>query len=119
MKLELCTNTEALRGWCGLDWSGIEEGDYTANEAANDFACSVWDSLADAGYGVDRAIGQRNTCHGWNGAKTYRWKRGPVASFEMPTAEQEAEITDIVDRCNAVVAKAWAASHEDYEDSDE
>jgi hypothetical protein len=116
MKLELCTNTEALRGWCGLDWSGIEEGD----EAADLFAGEVWNSLESAGYDVEHAKGQRNTCHGWNGANVYRWKRGPVASFEIPTAEQEAEITDIVEKCNAAAAKAWSGeNHEDYEDCDE
>ena len=115
MKLELCTNNEAIRDWCGLDWEGIEEGDYAANQAAEQFASAVWNALESAGYDVEHAKGQRSTCHGWNGANMFRWRSGPVGSFDVPTAEQAEEIRDIIDRCNAAAAHDWRAVREDDE----
>jgi len=109
MKLELCTNNEAIRGWCGLDWS-----DYAAQMAAEDFTAALWDVLEAAGYDVDRAKGQRATCHGWNGANTFRWKSGPVGSFEVPTEAQKTEIAMIVENCHAAASGTW---REDYEEA--
>jgi len=114
MKLELCTNNEAIRDWCGLDWEGIEEGDYAANEASEQFTAAAWEALEAAGYEVERAKGQRSTCHGWNGANTFRWKRGPLGSFEVPTEQQQEEIATIVENCNAAARGTWM---EDYEDA--
>jgi hypothetical protein len=116
MKLELCTHNEALREWCGLNWEGIEESDYAAREAAEQFSEAVWNALESAGYEVRNAKGQRNTCHGWNGANTFRWRTGPVGSFEQPTIVEEREIRDIIDRCNAAAVAAWIAE-KDYEEA--
>ena len=119
MKLELCTNNEAIRGWCGLDWDGIETDDYAANQAADEFVNGLWRSLEDAGYEVEGAKGQRSTCHGWNGANTFRWARGPVGSFEVPTETQAAEIADIVERCNAAARGTWLDDETEEAECDE
>jgi hypothetical protein len=113
MKLELCTNNEAIQGWCGLDWSDFDGNDYAVQMAAEDFTAALWESLEAAGYEVERAKGQRATCHGWNGANTFRWKSGPLGSFEIPTEAQKTEIATIVENCHAAAIGTW---QEDYEE---
>ena len=105
LKLELCPNTEALRDWCGLDWSGVEQG--YEDEACEQFVTEVWNTLESIGFEVVRAKGQRTTCHGWHGANTFAWKSGPIGTFGNPQAADKQTIEQIIDRVNESVRHEW------------
>jgi hypothetical protein len=120
MKLELCTNTEWLQNhW--LDLSGVSESNH--EDAANEAYRVLDRALEDAGYETIRAQGQRVMFHGWNGANTFRWKYGPVGTFEALTIEQRDAIAEIVGDVEVAILEQFKRSPQeelqDAEDLDE
>lgn len=105
--LEICSNTEWLRDNCGVDLDGIC-GEWE-NEAADDFGRRLTFDLANLGYCVERAAGQRATCHGWNGANLFKHKLGPVGTFDDLTPEQLAEIEAAVSASATAAATCYSA----------
>jgi len=109
MKLEICTNSRAILGWCGLD-DGF--GSHAARAASREFVSGAQRSLGNAGYKVSR-VKQRRNARVKSGACS-RWSCGPVGSVEIPTEQQAAEITSILERC---IQQAVMPSQEDVERS--
>lgn len=108
--IEVCESVEALREYCGLDFSSVEDG--REDDAAEDFRSRLHVALEDAGYETKRASGQRSLCHGWNGANTFRIKRGPCGTFANLSTNEIEEITAIIDRTEAETVAAWQSGDE-------
>lgn len=106
--LEVCTNNEAIREYCGLSFGYIEDG--MEREAADFFCDELMGRLQAAGYEVTRAAGHRSLCHGWNGANTFTHKAGAVGTFDTLTAEQESEIDRLQDEAAEAMQAAFAAA---------
>jgi len=104
--LELCSNTEWMREYSGLNLDAI---DYAfADEAAVHLREQIWDRLDGNGFRVEPSRGQRSLCHGWNGANTFTHKLGPIGTFDDLTADQEAAIYSAIEDAIKATETAYA-----------
>lgn len=87
MTIELCRNSE----W----WRVFGPFDEAANDGLVDAAvCKVIDELDAAGVEWVYARGQRSTCHGWNGAKTFARLVGGIGGGESISDDEWAVAED-------------------------
>lgn len=105
--LEVCSNVEWLRENAGLNLDRIADG--MEDDAARKLGSEICSRLEDAGYKTCSAKGQRTMFHGWNGANTFTCKLGPVGTFDDLTAEQEAEIFELISAAQDSIERAFAS----------
>ena len=108
--LEVSTNVEWIRLYSCADFDDVDEMDEDA--AAATFSDALFVALEDAGFETGHTPAPRITCHGWNGANTFRHKRGPVGTFDELTADQVDAIDSAYFDAADVMAAKWAKLHE-------
>ncbi len=103
--LEFNTNNEWLVAFSSVDFSEIPERD--REKAADQFTFDLSRNLADKGFNVERARGQRSTCYGWNGFRTFKHKLGPVGTFDDLTEEQINQIWEAIYEAQSTMIADW------------
>ena len=109
-KLEIATNTEWLSDCSFVDFEDVE--DCYEDEAADCYINHVHDLLEDAGFETVCAKGQRKTCHGWNGANTFKTKIGPVGTFEDLTKDEIETIYEKLGQAERKMLLDWRDNNE-------
>lgn len=103
---EICTNHEALREYCGLDFSELNDG-VPGDTPYGTFLTELRHLLEDLGYETIHAKGQRSLCHGWNGANTFKHKIGPVGTFDELSAEDLMTVYNVIDVAMDTTLSTW------------
>ena len=89
MTLEICTNHE----W----WLMFSTcGDATDPDAVGELIRQLTKALERAGHSVLNAKGQRQTCHGWNGANVFRRKCNGIGTFDEVTNDEWGDVLDVL-----------------------
>ena len=104
--IEVCTNIEWLREYGGPDLDCVPED--TKDDACCEYICELMRRLEDEGYVAVHARGQRRLCHGWNGCNTFRWKCGPLGTFDELTDQQKLQLIDIENAVETAVRQKFA-----------
>lgn len=102
-RVEVCTCVEWVRD-NDLDHDGIDENDL--DEATNTYISAVMTGLADKGFEVVSAKGQRKFFHGWNGAH-FTERFGCVASWNPLTDEQREIIVAVRISAQKQTTEIW------------
>ena len=103
--IEINSSNEWLEVFSGLDFEGVDESD--TDEAAKCFTNHLHELLAEVGFATAPAKGQRITCHGWNGANTFRTKIGPCGTFDELTDAEMNLIYDAIPAAQERRRQKW------------
>lgn len=103
--VEVNSSNEWLKTFSGVDFEGVE--DCYTDEAADVFTSKLHNELMYRGFETETAKGQRMTCHGWNGANTFRSLIGPCGTFDELTEAEEKAIYDAINAAEATMRKEW------------
>ena len=106
-KLEIATNTEWIRVFSSVDFEDVE--DCYEDQAADCYINHVHNLLMDE-FETVHAKGQRKTCHGWNGANTFKTKIGPVGTFEDLTKDEIETIYEKLGQAEHNMRLDWVAT---------
>ena len=103
--LEINQSNEWLQVFSAIDFALVAEED--RDNAADSFTEHLVIGLESAGFDTKMAQGQRSTCHGWNGANTFRRKLGPVGSFSALSDIEVEAIYVAIERAECAMCRDW------------